>query len=220
MTETEWMTCNDPGRMLEFTVGLVSRRKLRLAGCACGRRVWRLIGNETHRKAVEKAELYADGMIAKEELMAAGSAAVNVRAKKRSGYGTPLAWAARGVVFAATATDRIAQLTHDVTQAAQHFFQAESGAGEAQRIVFADLLRDIVGNLFQPVEFSPEWRTDTAVLLARPMYESRDFSAMPILADALQDAGCDNDDILNHCRDTALTHVRGCWAIDLVLGKE
>ena len=52
------------------------------------------------------------------------------------------------------------------------------------------------------------------------MYESRDFSAMPILADALQDAGCDNDDILNHLRDATATHVRGCWALDLVLGKE
>ena len=52
------------------------------------------------------------------------------------------------------------------------------------------------------------------------MYESRDFSAMPILADALQDAGCDSDDILSHCRDTSLPHVRGCWVVDLVLGKE
>ncbi|MBP3958607.1 hypothetical protein J8F10_25440 [Gemmata sp. G18] len=52
------------------------------------------------------------------------------------------------------------------------------------------------------------------------MYESRDFSAMPILADALQDAGCDNADILSHCRDTSLTHVRGCWVVDLALGKQ
>jgi hypothetical protein len=51
------------------------------------------------------------------------------------------------------------------------------------------------------------------------MYESRDFSAMPILADALQDAGCDKEDILTHCRDTSLTHVRGCWVVDLVLSK-
>ena len=51
------------------------------------------------------------------------------------------------------------------------------------------------------------------------MYESRDFAAMPILADALQDAGCDNDDILNHCRDERPRHVRGCWVVDLVLGK-
>ena len=60
---------------------------------------------------------------------------------------------------------------------------------------------------------------DTAVALARQMYESRDFSAMPILADALQDAGCDNEDILSHCRSDG-PHVRGCWVVDLVLGKE
>ena len=83
----------------------------------------------------------------------------------------------------------------------------------------ADRLRDIFGNPFRPVTFSPEWRTDTAVALARQMYESRDFSAMPILADALQDAGCDSDDILAHCRDPKQVHVRGCWVVDLVLGK-
>ena len=79
---------------------------------------------------------------------------------------------------------------------------------------------ELVGpNPFRPVAFSPEWRTDTAIALARQMYESRDFGAMPILADALQDAGCDNDDILCHCR-TEQTHVRGCWVVDLVLGKQ
>jgi hypothetical protein len=81
------------------------------------------------------------------------------------------------------------------------------------------LLRDIFGNPFRPVTFSPAWRTDTAVSLARGMYESRDFGAMPILADALQDAGCDNDEVLNHCRDAKQVHVRGCWVVDLVLGK-
>jgi len=69
------------------------------------------------------------------------------------------------------------------------------------------------------VAFSSAWRTDTALLLARQMYESRDFSLMPILADALQDAGCDNADILNHCRGPG-PHVRGCWVVDLVLNKE
>jgi hypothetical protein len=82
----------------------------------------------------------------------------------------------------------------------------------------ANLLRDIFGNPFRPVPFSPEWRTSTAVALAQQMYESRDFSAMPILADALQDAGCDSDDILNHCRQPG-EHVRGCWVVDLVLEK-
>jgi hypothetical protein len=87
-------------------------------------------------------------------------------------------------------------------------------------VVGAVILRDLFGNPFRTVAFDPAWRTDTAVQLARQMYESRDFSAMPILADALQDAGCDSDDILNHCRDANATHVRGCWVVDLVLGKQ
>ena len=62
------------------------------------------------------------------------------------------------------------------------------------------------------------WRTHTAVSLAQQMYESREFSAMPILADALQDAGCDNEELLAHCRDPRGVHARGCWVIDLVVG--
>jgi hypothetical protein len=82
------------------------------------------------------------------------------------------------------------------------------------------LARDVFGNPFRPATFASEWRTDTVKALAVQMYESRDFSAMPIIADALQDAGCDNPDILAHCREEGTTHVRGCWVCDLVLGKE
>ena len=78
---------------------------------------------------------------------------------------------------------------------------------------------DIFGNPFRPVTAKPSWRTSTATALTGQMYGSRDFSPMPILADALQDAGCDNADILDHCRGPG-PHVRGCWAVDLLLGKE
>jgi hypothetical protein len=82
------------------------------------------------------------------------------------------------------------------------------------------ILRDIFGNPFHKRrKFDARWRTNTALLLAKSMHESRDFSAMPILADALQDAGCDDDDVLNHCRGLG-PHVRGCWVVDLLLGKE
>lgn len=81
------------------------------------------------------------------------------------------------------------------------------------------LLRDIIGNPFRPVEFVPHWRVLNSVLLAASMYESRDFSPMPVLADALEETGCDNADVLDHCRDLNGTHVRGCWVVDLVLGK-
>jgi hypothetical protein len=82
-----------------------------------------------------------------------------------------------------------------------------------------DLFRDIFGNPFRPASFSPAWRTDTALALAHQIYESHDFGAMPILADALQDAGCDSSDILDHCRGSG-PHVRGCWVVDLVLGRQ
>jgi len=88
-----------------------------------------------------------------------------------------------------------------------------------ERVAQADLLRDIFGNVFRPVTFSPSWRTDTALSLAKQMYDSHDFSLMPSLADTLQDAGCDNADILSHCRGPG-PHVRGCWVVDLVLGKQ
>ncbi|MBP3956904.1 hypothetical protein J8F10_16655 [Gemmata sp. G18] len=81
------------------------------------------------------------------------------------------------------------------------------------------VLCEIFGNTFRPTAFSPSWRTSTAFALASQMYESRNFSAMPILADALQDAGCDSADVLEHCRSPG-PHVRGCWVVDLILVKQ
>ncbi|MBP3954889.1 hypothetical protein J8F10_06280 [Gemmata sp. G18] len=81
------------------------------------------------------------------------------------------------------------------------------------------VLREIFGNPFRSVALSPDWLTSTAVGLASQMYESRDFGAMPTLADALQDAGCDIADVLDHCRGPG-PHVRGCWVVDLVLANE
>jgi hypothetical protein len=88
-----------------------------------------------------------------------------------------------------------------------------------ERAVQADRFRDVFGNPFRPIDFSTSWRTDTAVSLARQMYDSRGFSAMPILADALQDAGCDSHEIIDHCRSPG-PHVRGCWVVDGILAKE
>jgi hypothetical protein len=80
-----------------------------------------------------------------------------------------------------------------------------------------DLYRDIVAYPFEPVAFDPAWRTGAATALARSMRDSRDFSHLPILADALQDAGCEDEHVLAHCRDPKGGHVLGCWVIDAVL---
>jgi hypothetical protein len=79
-----------------------------------------------------------------------------------------------------------------------------------------EILRELFP--FRPATFDPSWLTSTVTALAEQMYDSRDFTPMPILADALQDAGCTNDDVLNHCCGPG-PHVRGCWVVDLVLGK-
>ena len=81
------------------------------------------------------------------------------------------------------------------------------------------LLRCVFGNPFRPVSLEPACLTSPVVAIAQSMYESRDFSAMPILADALQDAGCEDEGILGHCRSDG-PHARGCWVIDRILGKE
>ena len=88
----------------------------------------------------------------------------------------------------------------------------------AEEVSQLALIRDIIGNPVHAPSPSP-WTgaLDIAFALAQQMYESRDFSAVPILTDALQDAGCDND-ILAHCRGEG-PHVRGCWVVDLLLGK-
>ena len=76
----------------------------------------------------------------------------------------------------------------------------------------------MLGNPFRPVEVDSTWLTSDVLLLAGGIYDERAFDRMPILADALQDTGCANDDVLNHCRGDG-PHVRGCWVVDLLLGK-
>ena len=84
-------------------------------------------------------------------------------------------------------------------------------------IVHLSILRDIFGNPFRPITFNLSWLTSTVVSLANGIYQDKAFDRMPIVADALQDAGCDNEEILQHCRGPG-PHVRGCWAVGLILG--
>lgn len=83
----------------------------------------------------------------------------------------------------------------------------------------AGLLHEVIGNPFRLATFDQSWRTATVQTLAAGIYDERAFDRLPILGDALEDAGCDHADILTHCRE-GKDHARGCWVIDLVLGKE
>jgi hypothetical protein len=227
----------------DHIAGVGSERKLRLFAHACCRRVEHLLVDPRSRSALAALARYADGECDRAELGAHWSGA---HAAKRAIeeplcrdgclHSTAESIAAGAVFYAANPTYAEASRTPHYENAtataaataalvatgsvayshAKRRSDSES-AQSTEAAVQARLLRDIFGNPFCPVAFSPTWRSETAVLLARSMYESRDFSAMPILADALQDAGCGNDDVLNHCR-TPGEHVRGCWVVDQVLG--
>ena len=202
MTEAEWLACANPEPMLDECWSSASWRKRRLFGCGCCWLAAHLL-NPRDRAAVEAAERYADRTGTIEEMLAAHSGTL-FSSVASFGVSTPQVPDANVWAVWRSVTGRI----HEAGGKWRPAVNAVTG-----------IIRDIFGCRFRPVAFSPEWRTDTAVSLAQQMYESRDFSAMPILADALQDAGCDNPDILDHCRGPG-PHVRGCWVCDLVLGKE
>jgi hypothetical protein len=202
MTEAEWLACREPVQMVWWLRGRTTDRKLRLFACGLGRRVWDRLRHDDLRRAVEVAECVADGHATADELRVANDAAFRVV----RGGGVRVGW---------TAANSADPDVHHAAAAGA----TQAGMTGLHKAGVTAVLRDVFGNPFRPVAFAPEWRTDTAVTLARQMYDGRDFGAMPILADALQDAGCDSSDVLDHCRDASLSHVRGCWVCDLVLGK-
>ncbi|VTU01832.1 Uncharacterized protein OS=Sorangium cellulosum (strain So ce56) GN=sce5710 PE=4 SV=1 [Gemmataceae bacterium] len=223
MTEADWSGSVDPEAMLEFCRRRAGTRKLRLFVCACCRRVWEY-ASEVAQAGVEFAERYADKKFTRERMTT--DDAVEVRQTINLDH--RLRPARKCSVLRAVDVALFQITTERAQEAALWTARAEADDAEAspvsslllaERRAQAALIRDIFGGLVSGVLFSSEWRTSTSVSLARQMYESREFSAMPILADALQDAGCEDEDILSHCRGLG-PHVRGCWVVDLVLGKE
>ena len=227
MTEEEWLTLDNFERLLDYAAGFGSNRLARLFGCACYRRILPMLHYAESRKAFECAELYADCLIEKEELRAARLLAEQKWSRKKGHYSqvprncreNRVDCAIEGVRFLASASDINRVLMQRMAIAVRSAFRAEFGEDDSQRCVYASLIRDIFGNPFRSVDFDPEWLTETTLALARTMYDARNFHAMPILADALQDAGCEDSAILDHCRYANSLHVRGCWVVDLVLGR-
>jgi hypothetical protein len=228
MTEREWATCTFPEALVAFLRGRVSDRKLRLFGCACCRAALPLLKDPRTRRVVETAERYADGLASERELAAAEAEAEAIADGARGAGMKEAAYAVKASAHADAPQAARGPWWHIARAEIERRFAfrtrerrraAEGKIYRAEQQRQTKLLRCIVGNPFHCVAFSPSWRTDTVLALAQQIYESCDFSPMPILADALQDAGCDSAEILDHCRDTALTHVRGCWVVDLVLEK-
>jgi hypothetical protein len=200
MTEAEWLNCDHSGPRQLFVVHrFASVRKLQLIAAAYIRGAQARPEYAEARPCDDVIEAVADQLRPWDEL------ALELAAR-------PGHWGFTHILAVPQEPAAVAKGFRDL--AATYRSDAAQSVGDLIRLV-----HDVVGNPFRPVAFASAWRTSTVVALAKVMYESRDFTAMPILADALQDAGCTNDDILDHCRGNG-PHVRGCWVVDLVLGKE
>ena len=231
MTEAEWLACDDPTPMLAFLRGQASDRMLRLLACGCCRALWGDASAKS-RAAVEAAERYADGRADMAELDRARDAAEGEADLDRwmwgdrgCGVAVAFAEAARapsravwpdGRVHERTTWELMEWAVSTAVQAAAT--RCDPGREVLTRRDVCRLVRCCLGNPFRPAAVVPDWLTTTVVALARLIYEERAFDRLPILADALEDAGCDNSDILAHCRGDG-PHARGCWLIDLLLGK-
>jgi hypothetical protein len=218
MTEAEWLACTDPKPMLEFLRSNASARKLRLFAVACCSTVWHLL-HKRIRKAVKSGELLADGLTTEEEHRDVVEAWGRVSSRS-----PPSEWGGEKLAtwYLACSVARACLCGSD--EALQKLIgESAAAANEAQLLIeFAvqpsGLVRDIFGNPFLPIAVNPRWLTPSVVELASTIYDDRAFERMPALADALEAAGCTNADILNHCRQPG-EHARGCWVVDLLLGK-
>jgi hypothetical protein len=228
LTDAEWLMRNQPEIMLQHLMysdlSTVLDRKLRLYACACTRQVWDALTDSRSRTAIEVAEQFADECASDEQLEQAYSAADDAWKEREEAIDQ----IAPPVIsfLAAAAFTAANDIRHTAIIGSRYLAGTELGVGselalETNKQWSAQILLicDIFGNPFRPITFNPAWLTSTVLALAHAIYQEKAFDRMPILADALQDAGCDNEEILSHCRQPG-EHVRGCWVVDLLLAKQ
>jgi hypothetical protein len=231
MTEDQWLRCADPQPMLEFLRGKASDRKLRLFECACCRRIWHLLP-PYHRRTVEVAKRFADRLATKEELIQSFQITADTP-RDHEGDFDP---AAEGedydpyvVPWPSQATTAAAFPPGLWDEQDASYWAAELAAWTHPKHLYTEerkaqarLLRDVFGNPFRPVRLNAAWlawRHGSVPKLAQAVYDGRAFDRLPVLADALEEAGCDDAEVLTHLRAPG-EHARGCWVVDLTLGRK
>ena len=249
MNETDWLAFEDePKPLLAHLGSRASKRKRRLFACACLRRAWHLIADKRSRAAVLLAERFADGLATVGELVAAQPQARAIAEGLSPHLDRPrhAAWGCwcvldeqAGNAVNAHFNSVQAMQFHELDEALnrglpdtfdERWAVFDRTAKEEHRMQ-CNLIREIFGNPFRrlpPARGRRRWEEERATwlssnggavrILAEAIYAHRRFSDLPILADALEDSGCTDVAILGHCR-ASNEHVRGCWVVDLVLGK-
>jgi len=247
MTEADWMACTNPQPMLEFLRRKASDRKVRLFAVACCRRVWSSLAHEDFREAVRKAESFADGLADRAEMLQAHDKARGIfatlhgkdngpgAALTASGFPSPAKSLLQRVADAlddpwwedefdkgdplapALVTARHAARAAADIQGDRHVLDAAATIAEHRQQTA--LVHCLFGNPFRARPVCAAWLTDEVRALAHGIYAERAFDRMPLLADALDASGCTNADVIEHCRSDG-EHARGCWVVDLLLGKD
>ena len=208
ITEADWLRCTRLYFLLNYVRERASERRRRLLSCAYCRHIWHQMGLQ-NQQVVEVAERFADGLATNEELAASREITEAAGAQAR-----------------VTATPTVHDMARGICLPTVEFRIAFS---PAQRAVEVPLARDVFGNPFRPVAIDPAWlawNNQMIPRLAQAAYDARsmpagtlDVARLGVLADALEDAGCTETAILEHLRGPG-PHVRGCWPVDLLLGKQ
>ena len=221
MTEEEWLNAAGPKAIVP-AVGGQPARKRRLWAIACVRRLvdcWNGFG-DFYAAALGAGDAYADDAAQRAALVAVRRRVAAEQRELESShdeyryYFTCICWAVwlaldPADVNLAELAIRVSDATHD---------RYERPDWEAEDRVYGSVARCVFGNPYRSVASDRRWRTADVLGMARGIYEERAFDRLPILADALQDAGCADEQLLGHGRGPG-PHVRGYWVVDLVLGK-
>jgi hypothetical protein len=247
MTEAEWLACTNIETMLihmprKRFPWKWSTRKARLFAAACCRRIWPHLTDESDRTAIDLVEQVADKQAKLTALRTAQTLCSDVVLRPNYYHNdtgaysqyysyqwpfwitvNPESMMVARPTYHATAPNPWGDPYHTANDArAVLYFKVDPQATETEQLAQCALLRDIIGvRLIRPT-IPAAWLAAcnrTVPRLAQAIYVERAFDRLPILADALEEAGCDNADILNHCRQPG-DHVRGCWVVDALLGKE
>jgi hypothetical protein len=209
LTEEHWLTSGDPTEMANFLGERGSPRRWQLFACHCCWRILPLL-DDRGRDAVRLAEQLAEGRPTTrgEVREALAEVLMAVLEATRMGFNLRDVHAAMAAEAALSAPRR----------AFFHVRNAVGAAHGAETATQCDLFRELFGNPFRPFVFDPAWRTPLVLTIASQAYQREEFADLPVLADALEDAGCDDRNLLAHLR-AATPHHRGCWALDAVLDK-
>lgn len=229
MTESEWQRAACPSPMLEFLVGKATRRKLLLFNCACCRRIEHLLTDPRSRKIIEVAEAFVDGSATDQQFHEAGRAAADAALEDEHSAGAQSLLRYAAYVIPLTDPSKNYPMSASHARGGLAFrpgpefrltYEPDEEIAEAEERQQAALVREIFGNPFRPLpHIGPSGLPPAVIGLAKTIYDERAFGRMAELGLALKAAGCNDAELLGHPRSEG-PHVRGCWVVDLLLGKQ